>query len=173
MTTPANKMRNQAIETLQFIIPIINKYNFRWVITGGFATVVHGVKRPITDIDIDIDTTRHSKEFQEFYSELQPYITQPLEHFVDQNYDNYNFEITYKNIVVDICPMAELSIYNQLSKQYELFYQNGYPETEIVDFHGIALPLLSKKMIILNKQMLVWQRDSDRQDIAELSRLTQ
>ena len=42
--------------------------------------------------------------------QIAPFVSQPLEHFVDINYDNYNVEITYKKQVVDICPMAEMNI---------------------------------------------------------------
>ena len=86
-----------AIEALNFIIPILNKFHFRWVITGGFACFVYGVKRPLTDIDIDIDTSKDSPEFDDFLMQIAPFVFQPLEHFVDINYDNYNVEITYKN----------------------------------------------------------------------------
>lgn len=159
---------NKALSALKFIIPILEKYNFRWVITGGFAAHVFGVKRPITDIDIDIDTTKDSDDFKKFLNELTPHITQPLEHFVDQNYDNYNFEIAVSGQVIDICPMKELCIYNQTALKYELFYNHGFPAHEIVKWNGLSLPLLAKELIVKNKEMLVWQRESDFKDIQEL-----
>ena len=161
-----------AIEALNFIIPILNKFHFRWVITGGFACFVYGVKRPLTDIDIDIDTSKDSPEFDNFLMQIAPFVSQPLEHFVDINYDNYNVEITYKKQVVDICPMAEMNIFDKSSGKYESFYLNGFPETELVKFNGLRLPLLSKKLIIKNKTMLMWQRKSDRLDILGLGKLS-
>lgn len=164
-----------AVDALNFIIPILQKYQFQWVITGGFASLVYGVDRQLTDIDIDINTSRNMPAFKNFLKdkEVAPYITRELNHFVDQNYDNYNLEITYQGQVIDICPMAELKIFNQSSKKYEPFdfYKNGFPKVEFVNFHGLGLPLLAKELIIKNKEMLVWQRESDHRDIAGLHKL--
>ncbi len=161
----------QAVKALRFIIPTIERYKFRWVITGGFAAYVYGVKRPITDIDIDIDTNVETPEFKKLVKELEPYTTQPLEHWTDQNYDNYNFEITYHDQVIDICPSENLKIINKNSGEYEAFYKTGFPPIETVEFHGIKLPLLPKDLIIKNKEMLVWQRELDLKDIEELRKM--
>lgn len=172
MTSVNNPRIKFAIEALNFIVPILKKYHFRWVITGGFACFVYGIKRPLTDIDIDINTSKDSSEFNSFLKQIAPFISQPLEHFIDINYDNYNVEITYKKQILDICPMAEMNIFNKLSGKYENFYQDGFPETELVKFHGLELPLLSKKLIIKNKTMLLWKRESDNLDILGLNKLS-
>jgi hypothetical protein len=160
-----------ALAALKFIIPILAKYKFRWVITGGFAALAYGVNRPLTDIDIDIATSKDAPEFTEFLKDIGPYITQKLEHFVDQNYDNFTVEFVYGGQLVDVCPMAELKIFEKSSGTYELFYKEGFPETELVNFHSIELPLLSKELIIKNKEMLVWQREADKTDIEGLRKL--
>jgi hypothetical protein len=166
MMAKQEEMQKEALAALQHMIPLLKK--FKWVITGGFACYVYGVQRPITDIDIDIDTRKDDPQFQSLLASLEPYQSQPLEHFVDKNYDNYSFEATFGEQVVDICPMAELKIFNQSSRSYELFYSEGFPATELISFFGFELPLLSKELIIKNKEMLVWQRDSDRSDIKGL-----
>lgn len=162
-----------AIQALAFIIPLLEKYEFRWLITGGFACYVYGVSRELTDIDIDIDTGKDSHEFQFLLKDIKSFITQGLLHFVDQNYDNYNVEITYQGQIIDICPMKELKILDALTHAYEPLYVNGfsYADVEMVRFHGMILPLMSKKSIIKNKEMLVWQRESDIKDIEGLKRL--
>ena len=161
----------KAIRALKYIIPILENYRFKWTITGGFACYVYGVERKITDIDIDIHTSKDSPQFKAFVKELKDDITQPLEHFIDKNYDNYNFEITFHGQVIDICPMENLKIFNMKTRKYELFYSRRFPTIENVTFHGINLPLLSKRMIIKNKEMLVWQRESDIRDIQGLKHI--
>lgn len=158
----------RALNALKQVIPILESADFRWVITGGFACYVYGVDRKITDIDIDIDTSKDDPEFQSLLKALAPNITQPLQHFVDQNYDNYNVEATFDNLIVDICPMAELKMFNRACDSYKLCYPSGFPEIEIVSFCGVNLPLLSKQWIINDKEQLVWQRESDRKDIEGL-----
>jgi hypothetical protein len=162
---------SQAKSALSFIVPLLEKYNFRWVITGGFACYAYGVDRMLTDIDIDIDTSKDSNEFQEFYKELKAYITQPLENFVDENYNNYNFELTYDGQIIDICPMHELKIFNQNSNSYEDFYKDGFPKIEVTQFEGFDLPLLSKQAVIENKEMLTIKDEWQQRDIEELRKL--
>jgi len=163
--------RLKALKALEQVIPLLEARDFKWVITGGFACYVYGVDREITDIDIDIDTTKDDSHFQSFIKALSPYITQPLENYVDQNYNNYNFEATFDELVVDICPMAELKVFNKEIGAYEPCYKNGFPSLELVNFCGIDLPLLSKTEIIKDKQKLVWQRESDHRDIEGLKQL--
>lgn len=161
----------RAIEALEFVIPIIQKYGFRWVITGGFACYAYGVDRLLTDIDIDIDTSKDSVAFKKFYEELKAYITQPLENFVDENYDNFNFEVTYKGQLIDICPMDDLKIFNRVASEYNEFYKDGFPEVEHVKFEGFTLPLLSKQAVIDNKEMLTKKDKWQVRDIQELKKL--
>jgi len=168
MLSDSEKVR--AIGALKFIIPILEKYQFQWVVTGGFATLAYGVDRPLTDIDIDIDTSRNSQEFQSFLHDVESYITQPLEHFVnDSSYDNFNVELTYNGQVLDICPMSDLKIFNKKFGAYQSFY-TGFPEIEMIDFDGITLPLLAKELVIKNKEDIL--RDEwDSRDIAGLKAL--
>lgn len=161
--------REKAKEALSFIVPILEKYGFKWVITGGFATLAYGVDRPLTDIDIDIDASKDDAKFKEFVAELAPHTTQPLEHFVSDSYDNYNMEISVSGVIIDICPMADLKVLDREKREYVSFY-SGFPEHELVEFEGMKLPLLSKRLIIENKGMIM--RDEwDARDIAGLKAL--
>ncbi|MSU56189.1 MAG: hypothetical protein EXS51_02685 [Candidatus Taylorbacteria bacterium] len=156
------------VNALEYIIPILERLKLRWCITGGFACYVYGVQRPITDIDIDVEGSKDDAAFQKLLKEVEPHITQSLEHFVDQNYDNYNFEITIDGQVIDICPMKEMGVFDKSKGKYECFYRDGFPRIETIDFHGLRLPLLAKELIIKNKEMLMWQRESDVKDVAGL-----
>ncbi len=163
--------KEAALHALNYIIPFLEKYNLKWAITGGFACFVYGVPREITDIDIDIDTSKDKTEFQNFMNDLTERISQPMIHFVDQNYDNYNFEITIEGQVIDICPMKEMNVFDKNTGSYQPFYANGFPEIETVEWNGLKIPLLSKRLIIKNKEMLPFQRESDLKDIEGLKKL--
>lgn len=163
--------QKRALGALQYIIPILKNLKLKWLITTGFACYVYGVKRPITDIDIDINTTIKSAKLKKLLKIVKPQISQKLEHYIDQNYDNYNFELNIKGQILDICTMKELKVYNQKFKKYKKFYGAKFPPVEIVEFQGLKLPILSKKMLIKNKEMLVWQRPKDLKDIEGLRKL--
>ncbi len=174
-TDPLTHMKRaeheKARTALAFIIPLLKKYNFRWVITGGFACYAYGVERLLTDIDIDIETSKDSDEFKSFLHDVSSYITQPLENFVNENYDNYNFELTYQGQIIDICPMKELKIFDKEINGFRDFYNQGFPPTEAVNFEGFDLPLLSKEEVIKNKEMLTDKDEWQQRDIDELRRI--
>jgi hypothetical protein len=85
-----------AVAALQTIIPMFEARNFRWVIGSGFACYVYGIERELTDIDIDFETSKDDPAFATLMSELAPFITAPLEHYIDQNYDNINSRRRYR-----------------------------------------------------------------------------
>lgn len=159
-----------AYDALKKIIPEINALGCKWVITGGFACYVYGVKRELTDIDIDIDISKDDSKFIALLEKFNSSITQPLMHFVSKAYDNYNVEITISNQIVDICTMEDLKIYDKDRGEYRPFYDQGFPAVEMVDFHGFTLPLMSKDLIIKNKKMIM--RDEwDERDVEGLRML--
>lgn len=161
----------QAVHALEFILAKLKFYQINYVITGGFACYVYGVPRDLTDLDLDIDISKDDPRFPALYEELKDFITFPLQNFVDANYDNYNFEATYENIILDFCPMPDLKIFDPAQEAYVPFYKDGFPAHEVVEFKGIPLNLLAKNLIIENKEMLTFQRESDKRDIRELKKM--
>jgi hypothetical protein len=135
---------------LDYIIPLLEKHKFQYVITGGFACYVYGVDRLLTDIDIDINTSVDSDEFRRLLEEVKPFITQELINYIDNNYNNFNLELTVSGIVIDICPMDELLSYDSKLNKFTKYYSDGFPEIEQVNYAGYTLPLLSKSSIIEN-----------------------
>jgi hypothetical protein len=158
----------KALEALSYIAPIFDRLGVRWCIVGGFACRVHGVDRPITDIDIDIAVSKDDPAFGELMAAIASHATSPLEHFVDQNYDLYCIEVMG---ILDICTMPELNIFDRETGGYRPIYDDGFPKTEIGHFHGLELPLMAKELIVKNKEALFWQRTRDLSDVAGLKRL--
>lgn len=161
----------RAKQALASIVPLLQKYQFNWVITGGFACYVYGVDRLLTDIDIDIATSKDSEEFRSFLKDVQAYVTQPLLNYVDENYNNYNVELTIGDQIIDICPMDELLIRDKKTGEYVSFYNVVLPEIEWVKFEGFELPLLGKRAIISNKENLTVKDKWQQRDIDALRKL--
>lgn len=162
--------RTKAANALKYIIPLLEKYRFNWVITGGFACYAYGVNRMLTDIDIDIEASMDDRAFMQFMDDVKGFITQPLINYVDKSYNNYNFELTIDDQIIDICPMSELLIYDKKQMKYTNFYTE-FPRIEIVEFEGFRLPLLTKELIIQNKLDLVDKDQWHLRDITELQKL--
>jgi len=119
--------KEKALVALKYITPLLGKYNFRWCISGGFACYVFGVKRPIPDIDIDIEADKDDVKFRSFLGDVKQFTTFPFQRWitVDKNYDNYVMEVTIDNQVLSICSTQNLKLLNKESGKYELFYKNG------------------------------------------------
>ncbi len=166
-----HKENQKARKALNFIIPLLNIYKFDWVITGGFACYVYGVDRLLTDIDIDIDTSKDSPEFRNFLKDVKPHISQDLINYVDENYNNYNLELNIEGQVLDMCTMDELLVYNPKVSVFSKYYKDGFPEVENVEFEGFTLPLLSKEAIIANNKGLISQDKWRQRDIKALEKM--
>lgn len=164
--------KEKALKALKYITPLLDKYKFKWVLTGGFASYIHGAKRSITDIDLDIFASKDDEGFKKFLEEILPYSKDGLEHFQDTNYDNYSIEIDIEGQIIDICPTKELMIFSEKENKFISipFYTKSFKPV-IKHFEGLELPLLSIENIIENKDMLKWKRQRDLDDIKKLRNL--
>ena len=102
----------QTRKALDFIVPLITNMDVPWIITGGFACYVYGVERSLSDIDIDFNCAHNDPKFVKFLQQLEDFITQPLIHLQDDDYDNYNFEATIDGVTFDCCPGDDLKLFD-------------------------------------------------------------
>jgi hypothetical protein len=159
-----------AKEVVEYVSRFLKKHGLSWLISGGFACYVYGVDRPITDIDIDILAGKDDKKFKAFLNDLKDDISSQLQHFRNEHYDNYCFEITYKGQVVDFCTSKDLKVFDPKIGRFELFYENSFPKPEVHLFEGLKIPLLPKALIIQNKEMIL-RDEFDKRDIDGLKKL--
>jgi hypothetical protein len=156
---------------LAAIIPLLEQRQLGWVITTGFACYLHGVDRPLNDIDIDVDASKDDPKFQSMLEELEPFITSPLENFVDVNYDNWGFEATISGVVLDICSIPEMKVFDPERQKYRLFYEGGLEHIDWIDFEGFHLPVQSKQDVLREKENRGFKREVNLNDIAALKRV--
>lgn len=171
MANDTNK--EKAVAALRYIVPLLKKYNFRWCISGGFACFVYGVKRPIPDIDIDIEADKNDGKFRRFLDDIERFTTLPFQRWItnDKNYDNWVMEVTIQGQVLSICTTKNLKLLNRESGKYELFYKTGIPDPTIVAFEGLKLPLSPKEWVIKMKEALAKKKAIDNSDIRNMQRL--
>ncbi len=164
---------DEAFEALQFMLAKLAKYKIDYVITTGFACYLHGVPREISDIDIDIDISKDDPRFKALYEEFGDLITCELQNFVDANYDNCNFEATYANVILDICTIPDLKVFDPSVKAYTPFYKGEFPKHDVIEWRGLSLKVLDKQLVLENKEILTFQREKDHVDIRELKKIIQ
>src|SRR3989344_2348186 len=148
------KSEKKAITALKYVIPFIEKYGFKWCISGGFACYLYGVNRTIGDIDIDIETDKEDENFKKFVEDVKEFTTYPFQLWVDENYDNWVMEITIENQKLRICSTKNLKLFNKKSDKYDLFYKRGIPKPTIISFNGLKLPISPKEWVLKMKETL-------------------
>ncbi|MDA1061246.1 MAG: hypothetical protein O3B47_05670 [bacterium] len=163
--------RQRAKKALNYIIPILKKFNFRWCISGSFACYLYGVKRPIAAIDIDVETYKDDPAFKRFIKEVEPFTQLPFQLWIDKNYDNWVMDVVFEKQLLSICTTSDLKLLNKKSQIYELYYKQGIPEPLFIDFEGIALPVAPKESVLKMKEALAHKKAVDRVDISGMQKL--
>lgn len=165
----------QAVSALRYIIPFLEKYKFKWCISGGFACYLYGVRRPIPDIDIDVEADKDDEKFKSFIGDIKEFTTLKFQRWItaDKNYDNWVMEATVNGQVLSICSTKNLKLLNKKTGEYEFFYKNGIPKPEIISFKGLKLLISPKKWVVKMKEALAVKKPVDENDILEMKRITQ
>ncbi len=134
--------------------------NIPYQISGGFAAKLHGSKRELADIDIEIG----NDDFEKIIPEIKNYLIYGPESFKDQNWDLKLATLKYKEQLIDIC--GEANIFDQNTKKW---VKDTIDFSHAVDFeiYGIKIKVTSKADLIAYKSKL--QREVDKQDIEAIS----
>src|SRR3989344_8960783 len=136
--------KNKIVVALQYMIPILNKHNFKWDISEGLARYIYGIEDNVKEIAIDVDVDKDDEKFKSFMLDVNDHTTLPLKHWVDKVFNHYVMEVTVEDIILSICPTKNMNIINKNSGKYELFYKDGIPTPNMVSFEGLEIPVLPR-----------------------------
>lgn len=148
------RQKEQIVAALKYISPLFTKYKFNWCISEGLARYIYGIDDNILEIAIDLDVNKDDDKFKEFLKEIKDKITLPLNHWHDKVYEHYVMEVTIDEMILSICPTKNMNIFNKTSGEYELFYKDGVPEPNMVNFEGLEIPLLQKVRFVKMEEHL-------------------
>ena len=163
--------KEKARTALKYIIPILEKYKFKWCISGGFACYLHGVDRPIKAIDIDIEIPKDNPKFIGFINEVREFTELPFQLWIDKNYDNWVTDVVIDSQYLSICDTPDLKLFNKKTGKYEVFYKSGIPKPVIIEFEGLQLPIAPKESVLKMKLALAHKKPIDRVDIKGMKEL--
>ena len=162
----------RAYNALRYIISFLRKYKLRWLISGGFACYLYGVKRPIGDIDIDIEADKDDENFKKFIEDVKEFTKFPFQLWIDKNYDNWVMNVVVSGQLLSICSTKNLKLFNKEKGEYELFYENGkIPTPRIFSFRDLKIPISPPEYAIRMKEALAIKKQADKKDISEIKRL--
>ncbi len=145
-------------EVFDWITGILTKLKIPYHVTGGLAAVAYGSKRPLYDIDIDIE----EQNFDKLAAEVKPYLTFGPANFKDPKWDLTMMTIRYQEVDIDISGVNSGKIFDQQSGAW-VPYESSLKNTEQKELFGSVQPIISKEILIRYKQML--GRPTDLEDI--------
>lgn len=155
-------MKGKKLENaLKWIIPLLEKHEIPFQISGGFAAFLYGVNRPIQDIDIDLPDER----MEELLPEIQPYIIFGPERYKDENWDLKLITLNYHDQEIDLAGMSAAKIFNQSLQRWQLQEVNLSSSKKIL-FHDALIPVIEKEDLINYKTKL--SREVDLIDVKRL-----
>lgn len=148
---------------LKWIVEILNKNNIPFQVTGGFAANLHGTKRELADIDIEIS----EKSFDIIFPFVKDFVIYGPQNYKDENWDLMLMTLVYENQEIDISSTS----CRYFNKTVSLWENSIVDLSKAVmkEVYGIYVPIIQITDLISYKSKIA--RDVDISDVKELSQL--
>ena len=142
---------------LLWIQSILEIADVPYQIVGGLAAYIYGSHRPIADIDLYIP----KNDVSNLEDELAPFITKPLTHYVEGEWDLEYLQLIYQGQKIEIGLVPGVKI---RKKDGDWVNQTiDFTTSVISEFEGVRIPLMPKAQLIQYKTLLA--RDVDLFDV--------
>lgn len=153
---------NNTEEAFNWIISLLESNGIPFRISGGFAARIHGAKRELDDIDIDI---RESD-----IDMLYPYIKDKLifgpEMYLDESWDLYLATLDFNGQLIDLAGATKAKIFDLNTNQWVPF-KVDFNDMVTCEVFGKKVKVIKVSDLISYKNML--KREVDISDIKELN----
>lgn len=153
---------NNTEEAFNWIISLLESNGIPFRISGGFAARIHGAKRELADIDIDI---RESD-----IDMLYPYIKDKLifgpEMYLDESWDLYLATLDFNGQLIDLAGATKAKIFDLNTNQWVSF-KVDFNDMVTCEVFGKKVKVIKVSDLISYKNML--KREVDISDIKELN----
>ncbi len=122
-------------------------------VVGGLAAYIYGAKRPIADIDLYIPREAAHK----LMPSLSAYISKPLNHYFEGNWDLEYFQLIYEGQKIEIGLTPKVRI--RQSDGDWVIQHVDYTSSIFSEFEGIRVPIMPKYQLIEYKLILAREVD--------------
>lgn len=147
-------------KAFHWIIDILEEYHIAYKISGGLAARLHGAKRELADIDIELADADVIK----LAHEVKPFIVFGPTRYKDENWNLELMTLEYEGQEIDIAGIEAL-IFDQKMRGW-VACPGDLTTVEIKEAFGRRVPVESLQTLISYKTIL--GRDVDLEDIREL-----
>ena len=151
-------------KAFHWVINLLEENHIPFRISGGFAARIHGAKRELADIDLDVRETDIDK--------IHPLIKDKLifgpEQYKDESWDLYLATLDFNGQLIDLSGATKAKIFDLNTNQWVPF-RVDFNDIVAFDVFGKKVPVIKANDLINYKNML--KREVDISDINELKRL--
>jgi hypothetical protein len=151
---------NAHIAALKKVVSVLTEHKIPHQITGGFAGNIYGSLWPPHDIDVEV-TARDMPLVAELFTD---YITQPLHHFINNEFDLWLIRLNIDGIEIDFNQAEECYVINRAGQKQLLCTDLNTAEER--EFMGIKVSVQPLNSLIAYKTAL-----GREADVADLSLL--
>jgi hypothetical protein len=151
----------KAAAALRWVVGILEKHKVTYQITGGFAARVHGVDRPLADIDFDIPNAAMSA----ILGDIKPYLVYGPERYQDDDWDLLLATLEYQGQAIDFSGADDGRCFDKQTKQW-VDCVVDFSRAVLTPVDGLTLPIINRTDLIAYKTALA--REVDLLDVAAL-----
>ena len=155
---------NNIEEAFNWIISLLESNGIPFRISGGFAARIHGAKRELADIDIDI----RDSDIDLLYPQIKDILVFGPEVYMDESWDLYLATLNFNGQLIDLAGASKAKIYDLKTNQWVPFNVD-FNDVVICEVFGKRVNVIKVKDLIRYKSML--KREVDISDIQELKEL--
>jgi hypothetical protein len=157
---------------LERFLAALSGRDVRFVVCGGVACILHGVKRVTADLDIAVHMeNRNLLRLVEAARELglRPRVPEPLEALLDEGKRRQWQEVKQAKVFTLIAPDGVLHI--DVFLDYPIAYDELEADAQVVSAGRASFRVSSREHLIAAKQCVDPPRKEDLRDIQDLQEL--
>lgn len=137
------KTPEHAREALEWIVGHLRAIKARFEITGGLAAELHGSRRPLADIDIDV----HEKTLEKLLPRIHEYVIFGPARYQDATWDLRLLTLRYKTQLIDLCGIEHTKVYD--AERHEWTPEvNDFSKSVTKELFGMRLPVATKHELL-------------------------
>ncbi len=154
-------MQEQDIHTaLNWVVAILERHGKQFQLTGGIAARSYGSPRPLTDIDLDVETGT----FQSILPELGKHIIFGPGQAEAEDWSNYLLTLEFDGVRINLAESSTRIFDREQSVWTE--WPIDFSASTTVTLFGLQLPVIPRERLVAYKKVL--DREQDKIDIAAM-----
>src|SRR3989344_3149994 len=144
-------------EAFKWIINILKKHKIPYRISGGLAARIYGSKRPLRDIDIEIQDS----DFKDIIPDIKKYIKEGPKNFKDKVMKTYGLVLFYKGQQIEFSGTETEELFDAKRRKWIKSKIDISKITKKKVYGGIVKVIRKKDLLVYKKMIGSRKEDFD------------